>query len=100
MYFSFVLGDLGRIEIDWYYMMYITYYKKQKIHILPFNAEFLLWCATLYFPQAMTSGAIAGFLDVAFNFNTQALLDDNLIGKSLALCEFLMVAGSRLEHCV
>lgn len=32
--------------------------------------------------QAMTSGAIAGFLDVAFNFNTQALLDDNLIGKS------------------
>ncbi|MCO5584197.1 hypothetical protein L7F22_038120 [Adiantum nelumboides] len=31
--------------------------------------------------KAMTSGAIAGFLDVAFNFNTQALLDDNLIGQ-------------------
>ncbi|MCO5559990.1 hypothetical protein L7F22_013594 [Adiantum nelumboides] len=31
--------------------------------------------------KAMTSGAIAGFLDVAFNFNTQALLDDNLIGE-------------------
>jgi len=30
----------------------------------------------------MTSGAIAGFLDVAFNFNTQALLGDNLISKS------------------
>ncbi|KAI5057975.1 hypothetical protein GOP47_0027990 [Adiantum capillus-veneris] len=29
--------------------------------------------------KAMTSGAIAGFLDVAFNFNTQAMLDDNLI---------------------
>lgn len=29
--------------------------------------------------KAMTSGAIAGFLDVAFNFNTQALLDDNLV---------------------
>lgn len=29
----------------------------------------------------MTSGAIAGFLDVAFNFNTQALLDDNLVGE-------------------
>lgn len=29
----------------------------------------------------MVSGAIAGFLDVAFNFNTQALLDDNLLGK-------------------
>eukprot|EP01018_Ginkgo_biloba_P024549 Gb_02601 [translate_table: standard] len=31
--------------------------------------------------KAMTSGAIAGFLDVAFNFNTQALLDDNLLGQ-------------------
>jgi ethanolaminephosphotransferase len=29
----------------------------------------------------MTSGAIAGFLDVAFNFNTQALLGDNLISQ-------------------
>jgi ethanolaminephosphotransferase len=28
----------------------------------------------------MTSGAIAGFLDVAFNFNTQAMLGDSLIG--------------------
>lgn len=30
--------------------------------------------------QAIVSGAIGGFLDVAFNFNTQALLDDNLLG--------------------
>lgn len=30
--------------------------------------------------QAMVSGAIGGFLDVAFNFNTQAYLDDNLLG--------------------
>lgn len=30
--------------------------------------------------KAMVSGAIGGFLDVAFNFNTQALLDDNLLG--------------------
>ncbi|KAL5556550.1 hypothetical protein UlMin_038786 [Ulmus minor] len=29
--------------------------------------------------KAMVSGAIGGFLDVAFNFNTQALLDDNLL---------------------
>ncbi|KAL2521817.1 Alkaline-phosphatase-like family protein [Forsythia ovata] len=29
--------------------------------------------------KAMVSGAIGGFLDVAFNFNTQAFLDDNLI---------------------
>lgn len=31
--------------------------------------------------KAMTSGAIAGFLDVAFNFNTQAFLDDNILGQ-------------------
>ncbi|CAM6089673.1 unnamed protein product [Calypogeia fissa] len=31
--------------------------------------------------KAMTSGAIAGFLDVAYNFNTQALLEDNWIAQ-------------------
>ncbi|KAI6699504.1 hypothetical protein NL676_013828 [Syzygium grande] len=31
--------------------------------------------------KAMVSGAIGGFLDVAFNFNTQALQDDNIIGQ-------------------
>lgn len=29
----------------------------------------------------MVSGAIGGFLDVAFNFNTKAFLDDNLLGQ-------------------
>ncbi|TYI40404.1 hypothetical protein ES332_A02G159500v1 [Gossypium tomentosum] len=29
----------------------------------------------------MVSGAIGGFLDVAFNFNTQAMTDDNLLGQ-------------------
>lgn len=29
----------------------------------------------------MVSGAIGGFLDVALNFNTQAMVDDNLLGK-------------------
>jgi ethanolaminephosphotransferase len=32
------------------------------------------------FFQSMVSGAIGGFLDVALNFNTQAFLDDNLLG--------------------
>ncbi|KAG0592904.1 hypothetical protein KC19_1G289300 [Ceratodon purpureus] len=40
--------------------------------------------------KAMTSGAIAGFLDVAFNFNTQALLDDNLVDQ-LAIAGWKMV---------
>ncbi|KAK8652783.1 hypothetical protein V6N13_126808 [Hibiscus sabdariffa] len=31
--------------------------------------------------KAMVSGAIGGFLDVAFNFNTQAMMDDNLLGQ-------------------
>ncbi|OMO56261.1 Type I phosphodiesterase/nucleotide pyrophosphatase/phosphate transferase [Corchorus capsularis] len=31
--------------------------------------------------KAMVSGAIGGFLDVAFNFNTQAMLDDSLLGQ-------------------
>lgn len=31
--------------------------------------------------KAMVSGAIGGFLDVAFNFNTQAMADDNLLGE-------------------
>ncbi|XP_063947453.1 GPI ethanolamine phosphate transferase 2 isoform X2 [Daucus carota subsp. sativus] len=31
--------------------------------------------------KAMVSGSVGGFLDVALNFNTQELLDDNLIGQ-------------------
>jgi len=31
--------------------------------------------------KAMVSGAIGGFLDVAFNFNTQAFLEDNLLAS-------------------
>ncbi|KAI3502674.1 hypothetical protein L1887_30896 [Cichorium endivia] len=31
--------------------------------------------------KAMTTGSIGGFLDVLFNFNTQALLEDNIIGQ-------------------
>ncbi|KAJ4714544.1 GPI ethanolamine phosphate transferase 2 [Melia azedarach] len=35
--------------------------------------------------KAMVSGAIGGFLDVAFNFNTQAMLDDNLLGQFFSI---------------
>ncbi|KAL9274496.1 GPI ethanolamine phosphate transferase 2-like protein [Drosera capensis] len=31
--------------------------------------------------KALMSGAVGGFLDVAFNFNTQALLEDNLLAQ-------------------
>lgn len=43
-----------------------------------FFFNFLFYLA--FFLQAMVSGAIGGFLDVASNFNSQAYSDDNLIG--------------------
>lgn len=42
--------------------------------------------------KAMVSGAVGGFLDVAFNFNTQALLDDNII------VQFLKVGWKIVMH--
>ncbi|KAF2588357.1 hypothetical protein F2Q70_00041422 [Brassica cretica] len=43
--------------------------------------------------KAMVSGAIGGFLDVAFNFNTQALLDDNLLGQFLRIGWKMVMLG-------
>ncbi|KAF2620271.1 hypothetical protein F2Q68_00042077 [Brassica cretica] len=43
--------------------------------------------------MAMVSGAIGGFLDVAFNFNTQALLDDNLLGQFLRIGWKMVMLG-------
>ncbi|KAK4771608.1 hypothetical protein SAY87_032140 [Trapa incisa] len=39
--------------------------------------------------KAMVSGAIPGYLDVVYNFNTQALQDDNIIGQ-------LFLAGQKI----
>ncbi|KAK3024564.1 hypothetical protein RJ639_043504, partial [Escallonia herrerae] len=43
--------------------------------------------------KAMVSGSIGGFLDVAFNFNTQALLDDNLIAQFLRIGWKMVMLG-------
>ncbi|KAL5753336.1 hypothetical protein ACOSP7_023511 [Xanthoceras sorbifolium] len=43
--------------------------------------------------KAIVSGAIAGFLDVAFNFNTQALLDDNLLGQFFSIGWKMVMLG-------
>ncbi|KAF5454415.1 hypothetical protein F2P56_024082 [Juglans regia] len=43
--------------------------------------------------MAMVSGAIGGFLDVAFNFNTQALLDDNLLGQFFSVGWKMVMLG-------
>jgi len=39
----------------------------------------------------MVSGAVGGFLDVVFNFNTQAFLDDNLLGWLLGLHDLMAI---------
>ncbi|KAF7809356.1 GPI ethanolamine phosphate transferase 2 isoform X1 [Senna tora] len=43
--------------------------------------------------KAMVSGAIGGFLDVALNFNTQALLDDNLLAKFFKIGWKMVILG-------
>ncbi|KAL5714263.1 hypothetical protein ACHQM5_016248 [Ranunculus cassubicifolius] len=43
--------------------------------------------------KAMVSGAIGGFLDVAFNFNTQALLDDNLLDQFYSIGWNMVIHG-------
>lgn len=54
----------------------VCLYLRCQINLFAGSLSCLLCCY-----QAMVSGAIGGFLDVAFNFNTQALLDDNLLGR-------------------
>lgn len=46
--------------------------------LFPTSTYYICFCLSF---QAMVSGAIGGFLDVAFNFNTLAYLDDNLVGQ-------------------
>ncbi|GLU20549.1 hypothetical protein SLE2022_367420 [Rubroshorea leprosula] len=43
--------------------------------------------------KAMVSGAIGGFLDVAFNFNTQALLDDNILEQFFRIGRKMVMLG-------
>lgn len=43
--------------------------------------------------KAMVSGAIGGFLDVAFNFNTQAMTDDNLLGQFFKIGRKMVMLG-------
>ncbi|CAM8893998.1 unnamed protein product [Rhodiola kirilowii] len=43
--------------------------------------------------KALASGAIGGFLDVAFNFYTQAFLDDNIFGQFLRIGYMMLMFG-------
>uniref|UniRef100_A0A0D9YZ96 GPI ethanolamine phosphate transferase 2 C-terminal domain-containing protein n=1 Tax=Oryza glumipatula TaxID=40148 RepID=A0A0D9YZ96_9ORYZ len=79
---EFVLGRVGKPP------------SKEMVESMPYTQSLLAGCkATGYHAKAapptvtmprlkaMVSGAIGGFLDVAFNFNTQAFLDDNLLDQ-------------------
>ncbi|CAD6242077.1 unnamed protein product [Miscanthus lutarioriparius] len=67
---------------------------KEMMESMPYTQSLLAGCKaaayhakaappTVTMPRlkAMVSGAIGGFLDVAFNFNTQAFLEDNLLDQ-------------------
>uniref|UniRef100_J3LHQ0 GPI ethanolamine phosphate transferase 2 C-terminal domain-containing protein n=3 Tax=Oryza brachyantha TaxID=4533 RepID=J3LHQ0_ORYBR len=67
---------------------------KEMMESMPYTQSLLAGCKaagyhakaappTVTMPRlkAMVSGAIGGFLDVAFNFNTQAFLDDNIVDQ-------------------
>lgn len=77
---EFVLGRGGQLPPT-EMLMAMPYTQKLLTsgRALGFHAKAAPPTVTMPRLKAMTSGAIAGFLDVAFNFNTQALLGDNLI---------------------
>ncbi|CAK9199286.1 unnamed protein product [Sphagnum jensenii] len=79
---EFVLGRGGQLPPT-EMLMAMPYTQKLLTsgRALGFHAKAAPPTVTMPRLKAMTSGAIAGFLDVAFNFNTQALLGDNLISQ-------------------
>ncbi|CAO2047272.1 unnamed protein product [Urochloa humidicola] len=78
---------------------------KEMMESMPYTQSLLAGCKaagyhakaappTVTMPRlkAMVSGAIGGFLDVAFNFNTQAFLEDNLLGQLRRIgCKLVML---------
>ncbi|KAJ1281320.1 hypothetical protein BS78_04G297300 [Paspalum vaginatum] len=79
---------------------------KEMMESMPYTQSLLAGCkATAYHAKAapptvtmprlkaMVSGAIGGFLDVAFNFNTQAFLEDNLLDQLHMIGRKLVMLG-------
>ncbi|KAJ3676959.1 hypothetical protein LUZ60_002683 [Juncus effusus] len=61
--------------------MSYTQYLLSNCEAIGFHAKAAPPTVTMPRLKAMVSGAIGGFLDVAFNFNTKAFLDDNLLDQ-------------------
>lgn len=79
---------------------------KEMMESMPYTQSLLAGCKavgyhakaappTVTMPRlkAMVSGAIGGFLDVAFNFNTQAFSDDNLLDQLHTIGYKLVMLG-------
>lgn len=79
---------------------------KEMMESMPYTQSLLAGCKavgyhakaappTVTMPRlkAMVSGAIGGFLDVAFNFNTQAFLEDNLLDQLHRIGRKLVMLG-------
>ncbi|KAL6635238.1 hypothetical protein ACP70R_027909 [Stipagrostis hirtigluma subsp. patula] len=79
---------------------------KEMMESMPYTQSLLAGCKaagyhakaappTVTMPRlkAMVSGAIGGFLDVAFNFNTQAFLEDNLLDQLRMIGYKLVMLG-------
>ncbi|KAG0494659.1 hypothetical protein HPP92_005653 [Vanilla planifolia] len=71
-------GDQPSQNSMWEAMPY-THSLLSKQRAIAYHAKAAPPTVTMPRLKAMVSGAIGGFLDVAFNFNTQAFLDDNLL---------------------
>ncbi|KAH0434578.1 hypothetical protein IEQ34_026797 [Dendrobium chrysotoxum] len=79
---EFVLGKGGQPpEKSLMEAMPYTQFLLSERRAIAFHAKAAPPTVTMPRLKAMISGAIGGFLDVAFNFNTQAFLDDNLLDQ-------------------
>ncbi|XP_010472242.1 PREDICTED: GPI ethanolamine phosphate transferase 2-like [Camelina sativa] len=79
---EFVLGKDGQPPRDvWKESMPYTQSLLANGDAIGYHAKAAPPTVTMPRLKAMVSGAIGGFLDVAFNFNTQAFLEDNLLGQ-------------------
>ncbi|XP_047152506.1 GPI ethanolamine phosphate transferase 2 isoform X1 [Vigna umbellata] len=79
---EFVLGKKGQPPSK-VFMEAMPYTQSLLANGTAFGYHAIAAAPTVTMPRlkAMVSGAIGGFLDVAFNFNTQAYLEDNLLAQ-------------------
>lgn len=90
---EFVLGKDGPPSKDFMEAMPYTQFLLANGMAIGYHAHAAPPTVTMPRLKAMVSGAIGGFLDVAFNFNTQAFLDDNLLGQFFSIGWKMVMLG-------